>query len=260
MFKDTMDWVGACISCKQHKTNQPLSNGLLIPIITTKPFELVCIDIIGPLKTSQSGHQYILECVDHFTSWVEAAPLKIVTSKEVMEKFFHLIIARHGCPEKVLSDQGKQFVSKTFNDLCARFNIEKVESSAYHQHGNGKIEKFGKFLIDTIATTLKADQSNWDQLIDTCLFTYRISLNRTLNDNPFYLLYGRDPLLPQDMFLPLSKVNRRQISSEDIYDYKVKQLQILQKAYEKLNEQKADHLIKHIMIKATNKLLLMSMI
>ena len=109
---------------------------------------------------------------------------------------------------------------------------------------NGKVEKFHKFLINTIATSLKADQSNWDQLIDTCLFTYRISLNRTLNENPFFLLYGRDPVLPQDLFLPLAN-NHRNIEAEDINEYKLKQLKILQRAYEKLNMQKVHDRAKY---------------
>ena len=28
---------------------------------------------------------------------------------------------------------------------------------------------------------------------------YRMTVSRTLNDTPFYLIYGRDPILPQDL-------------------------------------------------------------
>ena len=238
MSRDTVNWVAACKKCTQHKTGQPLSNGLLIPIITTQPFEMVCMDIKGPYKVTSRNSQYILVCIDHFTSWVEAAPLTLITAKEIIEKFFNLIISRHGCPKKLLTDQGTQFTSRAFNNLCKYYNIEKVESTAYHQQCNGKVEKFGKFLADTISTTLKSDQGNWDKLIDTALFTYRISLNRTLNDNPFFLIYGRDPTLPQDLFLPLTNRNSRAVNEQDIYEYKAKQLKVLKEAYAKLNELK----------------------
>lgn len=36
-------------------------------------------------------------------------------------------------------------------------------------------------------------------MLDKCLFIYRISLNKTLNDTPFRLLYGRDAVLPHDL-------------------------------------------------------------
>ena len=237
MHRDCCDWVAACTLCFGHKANQPLSQGLLIPIVSTKPFELLTMDILGPLKISKNGFKYILVCVDHFTSWVEAAPMKTMTAKEVVEVFFKIMISRHSCPEKVLTDQGRQLVGNVLNDLCQLFNIEKLETTAYHQQANGKAEKFIKFLTDSLAIPLKKDQSNWDDLIDNVLFTYRVSLNRTLRESPFYLIYGRDPSLPQDLFLPL-KNNKRQIKESDQVGYQMQLVKRLQEAYAKLNRDK----------------------
>ena len=138
MHEDCKNWVAACQTCQKVKLNQPISSGLLKPIISSKPFELLGIDILGPLKLSKNNYKYILICVDHFTSWVEAIALKGITAVEVIEAFFKLIIARHGCPEKLLSDHGTQFTSNLFHSLCDYFNIEKVFATAYHQQTNGK--------------------------------------------------------------------------------------------------------------------------
>jgi len=184
--------------------------------------------------------QIYLLCVDHFTSWPEAAPLKGITAKEVMDKFFSLIIARHSCPQKLLSDQGTQFKSEIFNELCKKYNINKVETTAYHQMPNGKCERFGKFLIDTISTALKKDQSDWCSLIDSVLFTYRVSLNQTLKESPFFLLYGRDPVLHQDMFILPENTNWRTYKGDNMDDYKDKHIKMLTDAYAKLNSRKED--------------------
>ncbi len=125
MYRDTMNWVAACSTCIFHKGLQPKSNGLLIPIESCLPFQLLGIDIQGPFKVSKNGYKYILVCVDHFTSWVEAAPLKTITAAEVISVFFKLIIARHGCPKQILTDQGKQFVGNAFKEVYKQFNIEK---------------------------------------------------------------------------------------------------------------------------------------
>ena len=145
MHQDVGNYCAACLKCIKHKSGKPLSNGLLIPIITTQPS--VCIDIKGPQKTIPEGHTYILVCIDHFTNWVEAAPLKAITAKEVIEKLFNLIISRHSCPKKVMSDQGTQFTSGAFKNLCKYYNMGKVESVANHQQTNGKAKKFGLFFV-----------------------------------------------------------------------------------------------------------------
>jgi hypothetical protein len=36
------------------------------------------------------------------------------------------------------------------------------------------------------------DQSNWDECEENCLLVYRASLNRTLEDLPFFLIYFVD--------------------------------------------------------------------
>ena len=121
--------------------------------------------------------------------------------------------------------------------VCNLFNITHEPTSAYHQSANGKVEKFNDFLNNTLSTVIKDDQSNWDDCIDKCLFTYRVTLNRTLKDNPFYLIYGRDAVLPQDLFLPINK-SQRKVNQKDIDLYKVDLVKTLKEAYTKLNTTK----------------------
>ncbi len=68
MFHDISQWVAACPKCSTVKTNMPHNAGLLQPIITTQPFEMVAMDITGPLKTSPDGYKYLLNMIDEFTS------------------------------------------------------------------------------------------------------------------------------------------------------------------------------------------------
>ena len=49
--------------------------------------------------------------VDYFTKWVEAEPLATVTSKDVIY-FLCGVVARHGTPQVVTTDNGPQFNSE----------------------------------------------------------------------------------------------------------------------------------------------------
>ena len=44
------------------------------------------IDLIGQIfPPSSKGHKFILVATDYFTKWVEAIPLKMVTSKNMVD-------------------------------------------------------------------------------------------------------------------------------------------------------------------------------
>lgn len=44
---------------------------------------------------------------------------------------------RYGAPQKLLSDQGKEFINEINKTLAEKFNIERIVSSAYHPQTNG---------------------------------------------------------------------------------------------------------------------------
>jgi hypothetical protein len=178
----------------------------------------------------------VLVAIDYFTNWVEAAVMKTITAEELIRTFFKIIISRHGCPEGLMSDSGSQLKSAAFSQLCQCFNIRKIESSPYHQQANGKVEKFIGFLKRALALITDPTRLyKWDEMLDHCLFVYRITINRTLADTPFYLMYGRDALLPQDLKLQVHD-NRRLIdpADTDISNYQYILTKTLQKEYTKL--------------------------
>jgi hypothetical protein len=58
----------------------------LNPIIKPWPFRGWGIDLIGQINPSPSkGHKFVLLATDYFTKWVEAIPLKKVTSEKWLD-------------------------------------------------------------------------------------------------------------------------------------------------------------------------------
>ena len=45
------------------------------------------------------------------------------------------------------------------------------------------------------------DPSNWDQYLNQALASYRVTPNLATAEMPFFLVYGRDPNLPQHQLL-----------------------------------------------------------
>ena len=57
----------------------------------------------------------------------------------------------------------------------------------------------------------KVEQSgkDWDQHLPYILFAYRASMQESVKESPFYLLYGRDPRLPTALDIWITMLNRR---------------------------------------------------
>ena len=54
-------------------------------------------------------------------------------------------------------------------------------------------------------------------MLANVLFVYRVSFSRVLEDSPFFLLYGRDVVMPQDLALNLKS---KQKSFDNPAEYK----------------------------------------
>jgi hypothetical protein len=69
------------------------------PIIKPWPFRGWGIDMIGKINPpSSKGHQYILAITNYFTKWLEAIPMKSVTSKDVINFIKEHVIHMFGIP------------------------------------------------------------------------------------------------------------------------------------------------------------------
>ena len=69
---------------------------------------------------------------DYFTKWVEAIPLKTVTSKNMVDFVKEHIVYRFGIPQTITTDQGTMFISEELKDFAASMGIKLLNSSPYY--------------------------------------------------------------------------------------------------------------------------------
>ncbi|CAF0853980.1 unnamed protein product [Brachionus calyciflorus] len=59
--KHIAEYIENCLKCQESKTSGLMGRAPLQPIITSRPFQLVTCDILGPLNTTERGAEYILD-------------------------------------------------------------------------------------------------------------------------------------------------------------------------------------------------------
>lgn len=196
MVKDIEEYVGKCISCSQRKPGSrnlaPL--GKISPV--TEPFELVSLDIVGPLPVSRNGNKYLLTFIDYLTRYCEAIPIPNQTAEVIAHEFVTKIITRYGVPKRLLTDQGRNFVSTLFKSTCTLIGVKKIQTTPYHPQCNGMIERLHKSLADMISHFVAADGKNWDEVLPYALMAYRSAPHSLTGYSPYMLLFGREMRLP----------------------------------------------------------------
>jgi transposase InsO family protein len=206
-----------CNACSRYLRGKPPRQVNLKPIVCGEPWELLSIDITGPHPTSRQGHNYILTLQDHFSKWAEAVPIRRHTAPIIARIIFEQVFMRFGAPRRILTDQGPEFESKLFSDLCNLMGVEKVRTTPYHPQTNGMIERMHRVLNAMLAKVISEDQRDWPEHLPAVMAAYRASTHEATGFSPNRLILGREVRLPVDTIygLPFDRVNVSQ-SYDDI--------------------------------------------
>ena len=196
MRRDVEAYVQRCHTCQQTKPRHEFRAPMGDVSEPTSPFEVVGMDICGPFPKTENGNRYLLTFVDHLTHYPEAIPIKQMTAEECGRAYATHIIARHGSGSKLISDQGKNFTSAFFRETCKILGVRQIFTTAYHPQANGKIERLHKTLAEGLSHYVNASGNNWDTLVPFFLMAFRNTPHGTSGFSPFYLLRGREMILP----------------------------------------------------------------
>jgi hypothetical protein len=96
MLEDCFKYYKGYQACQRFRKIQMVTASVMNPIIKPWPVIGWGMDMIGKINPpSSKGHQYILAITDCFTKWVEAIPMKSVTSKDVINFIKEHVIHDH---------------------------------------------------------------------------------------------------------------------------------------------------------------------
>ena len=112
-----------------------------------------------------------------------------------MQLFLEEIISRHTCPIQIV----------TGTENRNRVMRETLQVFFYHPQSNAEIERFHRPLHDAVSKKLHDDLASWDLHFSQTLSATRVSVSDTTHNSPFFLLHGRDPILPFDNILKLGR-------------------------------------------------------
>ena len=202
MFQEITDFVKSCDRCQRAKRDAHQNCTPLNPLPVAKVFERMHIDLVGPLPKTSAGHEHILVCVDSFSRWVEAFPLHDQSALSIARVLHDEIFCRFGAPISIVSDRGRNFLSKLVNAVCEIYKVSRHMTASYNPRANGSVERQNATIAQTLRMYVSKDQSNWDLLLPTVLMSIRSAPNTESSGfSPYKMLFGNEMRIPFDTAL-----------------------------------------------------------
>ena len=159
---------------------QPLKPNLL----PDRPWQYVHADFKGPI-----GAQYYLHVViDQYSKYPEVDIVKS-TSFEKLKPCLDRLMALHGIPEKLSTDNGSSYFSTEMKEYTKQLGIQHELVTPKDPQGNGFAESFVKNLCKFIHSTTAEGKEPKTEL-QNFLLIYRSTPHTTTGKSPVDVLYG----------------------------------------------------------------------
>uniref|UniRef100_A0A8C6WVQ7 Gypsy retrotransposon integrase-like protein 1 n=1 Tax=Neogobius melanostomus TaxID=47308 RepID=A0A8C6WVQ7_9GOBI len=204
MSHDVESKIKSCPRCVKRKS-QPDKAAPLVNIQTNRPMELVCMDFLS-IEPDSHNCKDILVITDHYTKYATAIPTRdqkaLTVAKCLWEQFF----VHYGFPERLHSDQGRDFESQVVKELCALVGTKKVRTSPYHPRGN-PVERYNRTLLSMLGTLKDKEKSRWREYVRPLTHAYNCTRSDVTGFSPYELMFGRQPRLPIDIAFGLPVKN-----------------------------------------------------
>jgi len=118
LYADVAHFVRSCPTCAASKGGNRQRLGIpQFSAMPAQPFTSWAMDMIGPLKTTKLGNNWIVIWVDQTTKTIVAAAAAAPTSKETLRLTFREICCRFGLPLNLTMDNDVQFNNGLWKSL-----------------------------------------------------------------------------------------------------------------------------------------------
>ena len=181
MVKKYVETCRPCSAAIPNTRPQPLKPNLL----PDRPWQYVHADFKGPI-----GAKYYLHVlIDQYCKYPEVDIVKSTSFKK-LKPCFDRIIATHGIPEKLTTDNGSPYFGTELEEYTKHLGIKHDPVTPEDPQSNGFAESFVKILCKFIHSTIAEGKDPQEEL-QNYLLIYRSTPHTTTGKSPAEMLYGR---------------------------------------------------------------------
>ena len=191
MRAEIAKYVKNCVECQRYKASNLKPAGLLQTTSSKTRFEVLAVDLFGPLPTTENGYKWIFIAEDVASRWVEIFKLKEATAESCAKIIIEELFFRYGLPRRLKSDNGVQFVSAIMQQVTFCLGIQQQFTPVYHPEAN-PVERKNRDLKSQLAIIVQNHHNNWDICLSAIRFAMNSAKCQSTGFTAAYLTFGRE--------------------------------------------------------------------
>ena len=95
------------------------------------------------------------------------------------------MVTRFGVPNFLISDNGLQFDSKAFCELCCDFDIKNKHSTPAYPQSSGQAKAINKTILNGLKKRLDGAKDRWAEELPNVLWAYQTTPRRSTGETLF---------------------------------------------------------------------------
>lgn len=240
MRKYITDYLKTCTECQRYKFSNLKPPGLLQTPVPAQRFEIMAVDLFGPLPKGSQGERWVLIVEDTATKWVELFALTEPTAEICAITLVSEIFMRYGLPRRMISDNGVQFVADVMQKALFVLGVKQNLIPLYHPEAN-PVERKNRDLKAHLAILVEGNHKQWPEVLPFVRFALNSSFTISTGSTPAYLTFGRELRSPLSVQADLRAVIESENLVPQITPYLLKLVDSLSQAKENIEHQQDLH-------------------
>lgn len=179
-----------CKSCKAPNTVLRPPMGKQTSSSISRTWQKLYVDFLGPYPRSKYGNCYIFIVMDHLSRFVLLEAMRDATAANACKFLEQRVFAVFSVPESLVSDNGKQFTSKSFSDLMNKYGIRHTYTPKHHPQANA-CERVNRSIVAGIRAYVTETHNDWDKHLHSIGAAIRNVVHDTTNQSPHFVIFGK---------------------------------------------------------------------
>ena len=200
LHQDVRTRVATCLQCLAKVTKEKRNAGIHVPQKCGYPCQTLFVDLVGPLPQTNKGHNYIMSVQDGYSRYISLYPLVTKEARGVVDTLVNEWIKQFGCPGRIHSDNGTEFVNQLMAGMNSRLDILHTRGPPYNPQSN-QVERFHSTLAAMLRVLLPRADTEWDQHLPAITMAYNTKTCQATGVTPSLAFLGREAKLPVDLII-----------------------------------------------------------